>query len=379
DGRTQPVDDRAGGLQRNSCACVAVLRAQGLSVETRAARRSFEPLAVQLRPTLGPARQEPHERAADVDGVALHLEAEDVGKRTGLRLGLVGAQLQLGKPELALVCEQLLDPLPRRMHLEPVPGVRRDERAAPAVLLHAQVPLHRAAEYGLEVVLVERNADMVDARDPPMAGLHHYVDAAALELGKAQLEPFALELLPRRARLDCHVLVADPPVAGDEREPELAQVAGLDVAELRGDEVVVEKLHGGLLSLVFQADGIAVAPHALVVGAAASRADGGGVVPLPAPHADARARRSAGRSVASVDVLDGDRVRRARPQLADRRTRRGALLLRAHGAARDPRRPRAALLRARHDRHDPPAGARAQSRRAPACALASVRRAAGVG
>src|SRR5581483_5775383 len=67
DGRTQPVDDRAGGLQRNSCACVAVLRAQGLSVETRAARRSFEPLAVQLRPTLGPARQEPHERAADVD------------------------------------------------------------------------------------------------------------------------------------------------------------------------------------------------------------------------------------------------------------------------------------------------------------------------
>src|SRR5581483_10864284 len=74
----------------------------------------------------------------------------------------------------------------------------------------------------------------------------------ALELGKAQLEPFAPELLPRRARLDCHVLVADPPVAGDEREPELAQVAGLDVAELRGDEVVVEKLHGGLLSLVFQ-------------------------------------------------------------------------------------------------------------------------------
>ena len=43
--------------------------------------------------------------------------------------------------------------------------------------------------------------------------------------------------------LDRDVLVADPPVAGDELEAELADVARLDVAELRGDEVVVEQVH----------------------------------------------------------------------------------------------------------------------------------------
>src|SRR5205085_2946347 len=40
------------------------------------------------------------------------------------------------------------------------------------------------------------------------------------------------------------------PVAGDEVEPELADVAGLDLPQLRGDEVVVEKVHGSSLPRV---------------------------------------------------------------------------------------------------------------------------------
>ena len=128
--------------------------------------------------------------------------------------------------------EQLVDPLARRVHLEPVAGVRRDERAPAAVLLHAQVPLRRAREHGLELVLVERDAEVVDARDPPVARLDDDVDRAALELREPQLEAVVVELLPRDARLDRDVLVADPAVAGDEVEAELAEVARLDVAEL---------------------------------------------------------------------------------------------------------------------------------------------------
>ena len=118
------------------------------------------------------------------------------------------------------------------MDLEAVAGVRGDERAAAAVLLHPQVPLRRAAEHRLELVLVERDAEVVDPRDAPVARLDDDVDRAALELREAQLEPVAVELLPRDAGLDRDVLVADPAVPRDEVEAELADVAGLDVAEL---------------------------------------------------------------------------------------------------------------------------------------------------
>ena len=76
-----------------------------------------------------------------------------------------------------------------------------------------------------------------------MARLDDDVDGAALELGEPQLEPVAVELLPRDARLDRDVLVADPAVAGDQVEAELAEVARLDVAQLARDEVVVEEVH----------------------------------------------------------------------------------------------------------------------------------------
>ena len=173
--------------------------------------------------------------------------SEDVCERAGLRLGLVGPELQLGEAKLPLLGEQVVDPLARRVHLEPVAGVRGDERPAAAVLLHAQVPLGRAGEHGLELVLVERDAEVVDPRDPPVAGLHDDVHRAALELREPQLEAVVVELLPGDPGLDRDVVVADPAVARDEMEAELAQVASLDVAELRGDEVVVEELHAPIL------------------------------------------------------------------------------------------------------------------------------------
>jgi hypothetical protein len=39
------------------------------------------------------------------------------------------------------------------------------------------------------------------------------------------------------------VVVADPPVPRHELEAEPAEVAGLHLAQLRGDEVVVEEMH----------------------------------------------------------------------------------------------------------------------------------------
>jgi len=73
--------------------------------------------------------------------------------------------------------------------------------------------------------------------------LHDDVDRAALQLGQAQPEAVPVELLPRHAGLDRHVLVADAAVTGDQVEVEPARVASLDLAELRGDQVVVEQPH----------------------------------------------------------------------------------------------------------------------------------------
>ena len=58
------------------------------------------------------------------------------------------------------------------------------------------------------------------------------------------LNPSPVELLPGDAGLDRDVLVVDPPVAGDQVEAELADVAGLDVEDLGRHEVVVEEAHG---------------------------------------------------------------------------------------------------------------------------------------
>ena len=84
---------------------------------------------------------------------------------------------------------------------------------------------------------------MVDARDPPVAGLDDDVDGAALDLRQPQLEPEPVELLPRRPRLERAVLLADAAVPRDQLEAEPADVARLDVAELARHEVVVEDVH----------------------------------------------------------------------------------------------------------------------------------------
>ena len=87
-----------------------------------------------------------------------------VGERFRLHPRLVGSQLELGEPKLVSLLEQLRDPFAGRVHLEPVAGVRRDERPAGAALLHRQIPVECAREHRLEVLLVERDAEVVDPR-----------------------------------------------------------------------------------------------------------------------------------------------------------------------------------------------------------------------
>src|SRR6185369_502897 len=98
------------------------------------------------------------------------------------------------------------------------------------------------------------------------------------ELRESQLEPVVVELLPRRARIDRDVLVADPPVAGHQLEAELAEVARL-----------------------------AVAPEPVGLRAAPARPHAPRRDPLHAPDADARAPWPAGVRLAHRELLDVDR------------------------------------------------------------------------
>ena len=129
------------------------------------------------------------------------------------------------------------------MKLEPVARVRRHERPPAAVLLHAQRRQLRAGERALELVLVEREAEMVDARKRPLPRLHDDVHRAELELGQAKLEAELVQLGPRDSGLVRLQVLSDAPVARDEVEAELADVARLDLADAARDEVVVEQVH----------------------------------------------------------------------------------------------------------------------------------------
>src|ERR1700758_456511 len=129
------------------------------------------------------------------------------------------------------------------MELEPVAGVRRHEGAPAAVLLHPEVLPFRPLERGLELVVVEHEPEVVDPRRRPLPGLDDDVDSALLQLGEPKLEAHAVELAPGDARLERRELLADPAMARDEVERELADVAGLDLADAARDEVVVEELH----------------------------------------------------------------------------------------------------------------------------------------
>src|SRR5438067_7032175 len=208
--------------------------------------RSDEQLAVELRPPLRAAGDEAHERLAHMyAAVGVGLEVEDRRQRVRLLLRIVRLQLQLRHAQVGRSLEQLLDPVARRMQLEPVAGVRRDERPPAAVLLDAQLRVRRPVERRLELVLVEREPEMVDARQRPLSRLHDDVHRALFELAEPQLEPAVVQLGPGHTRLVGRQVLADAAVPRDEVEAQLADVPRLHLAHLARDEVVVEQVHEG--------------------------------------------------------------------------------------------------------------------------------------
>src|SRR5882757_8016965 len=198
-----------------------------------------EQLRVQLRAALRAPRYEAHERLADLDVGAELCALEYLGQCARLRFRIVRLQVQLRQAQPVALLEQVVDPVARRVQLEPVPRVRRDERPSAAVLLHAQLGLVRARESPLELLLVEREPEMVDARQRPLARLHDDVDGAELELREPELEPDLIELRPRHAGFVGREVNADPPVPRDQVEAELADVPRLDLTHAARHQVVV--------------------------------------------------------------------------------------------------------------------------------------------
>ena len=170
DRRAQPLDDIPCGSKRNPRLLVrlahnAILSAlpakaplavpfqdapaspvrpsemTGRSVERKSETRLGKDFAVQLGPPTGAVREEAQARLADLDLSVGALELEELRECACFGLGVVGPQLELGQPQVVGRREELVDPVPLRMHLDAVAGVSGDERAAPWVLLHAQTPL----------------------------------------------------------------------------------------------------------------------------------------------------------------------------------------------------------------------------------------------
>ena len=137
----------------------------------------------------------------------------------------------------------VLDPVARRVNLEPVAGLGGDERPFARVVLNLQLELDRALERRGVPVLVECDPEMIDAGPVPMAGLDHNVDRPAAELDQPEPESLRVEVVPGDTGLEPVRVLADPAVAADEREAELADVARLDQPDFARDQVVVEKLH----------------------------------------------------------------------------------------------------------------------------------------
>src|SRR2546421_1455936 len=100
---------------------------------------SDEQLCVQLWTPLRTLREEPHERVGDRDRVTCVRHLEELAQRGGLELRIIRAKLELGELELGLSGEQVVQPLARRVQLEPKSGVRRHECSSPAVLLDPQL------------------------------------------------------------------------------------------------------------------------------------------------------------------------------------------------------------------------------------------------
>src|SRR5215207_763357 len=354
-------------------------------------RASGEQLAVQLRPPLRAAGDEADDGVADHHAGAVALGFEQLREHARLRLGIVREQLQLGQLKDLARLQQLVEPLARRMDLQPVAGVRGDERPPPSVRLHAQLLVDGAIDDLGELVLVEREPEMVDARQVPLAGLHDDVDCAPLQLGQPELEAHPIELLPRHPRLEGLVFLADAAVPRDEVERQLAEVPLLDLPDARGDEVVVKELHerrilggGGEASRATQL----VPCRHLLEWVRADRLD---ARPAPArprgapgrrlrdAGTDAAAARDADARLADRAVRGRARAASARVRVADRGDRRAGALQLPHAPACPDRRPRPALPARRPERADAASAPGAAPRRAAAGAGEPARRPPGLG
>ena len=103
--------------------------------------------------------------------------------------------MELAQHQLAARREHLVEPLARRVHLEPEAGVRRDEGAPAAVGLDPQLALDGPDDHVGELFLVEREPEVVDPRQLPLARLDDDVHGSALELREPELEAHLVELL----------------------------------------------------------------------------------------------------------------------------------------------------------------------------------------
>ena len=86
--------------------------------------------------------------------------------------------------------------------------------------------------------------EVVDARQAPVPGLDDDVDRAALELRQPQLEAVAVELLPARRPPRPRRARRRPARSGRRGRSRACRCSAPRRRELRGDEVVVEELHG---------------------------------------------------------------------------------------------------------------------------------------
>src|SRR5262245_17534076 len=125
-----PVDSTAA--RRRSTRAVAVSSETPAEayvfVPSRTAASLNEQFRVELRTPDRPARDEADGRVAHREIRPPVRDVEQVGEGLRLTVRIVGLEVQLAEREDVGVHEQLLEPLPGRVQLDPVTGAGRDER-----------------------------------------------------------------------------------------------------------------------------------------------------------------------------------------------------------------------------------------------------------
>src|SRR3954463_10321495 len=145
-----------------------------------------EQLAVKLRPSRRAFADEADEGLADLDAVIVHDGVERGRERRRLPTGILGFQPQPGKAHRLAFGEQVVDPLARRMDFDPVADTRRDERPPPRILLDPELEPLGSFHHIEELVLVQREADVIDPGQLPLSGLYDHIDGPAFELGQPE-------------------------------------------------------------------------------------------------------------------------------------------------------------------------------------------------